>query len=78
MIDGRKTAVAPHDLRRTFARRCFDEGMTPIAIKQNLGHSDLATTLRYIGILDVETRRPPQLYFFNLRDLDKVAVQAAI
>ena len=78
MVDGQLTRVKPHDLRRTFARRCYDEHMDAIAIQQNLGHSDLSTTLKYIGVLDAEKRRPPALYSFNLADLDRVNVQAAL
>lgn len=74
MVKGAMTRVAPHDLRRTYARRCYDEGMAPIAIQQNLGHADLNTTLRYIGELDAEQRRPPALYDFDLVALDRVQV----
>lgn len=78
MVDGVLTRVKPHDCRRTFCRRCYDEHMDLVAIQQNLGHADLSTTLKYIGVLDTEARRPPSLYSFNLADLDKVSVQAAL
>jgi len=66
MIDGELVQVKPHDLRRTYARRLYDAGVDLVAIQQNLGHTSLQTTLRYIGILDVEARRPPSLYSFDL------------
>ena len=69
MADGELRTPRPHDLRRTYARRCYEAGMDPICIKQNLGHSDLATTLGYIGDLDASRRKPPALYDFNLGDL---------
>jgi len=78
MVGGRLARIKPHDLRRTYARRCYDEHMDIVAIQQNLGHADHATTLKYIGVLDSEARRPPALYSFNLADLDKVNVQAAM
>jgi len=78
MVDGKLTTPRPHDLRRTYARRCYDEAMDLVAIQQNLGHADLQTTLKYIGVLDAEKRRPPTLYDYDLRALDKIAVQAAL
>lgn len=51
-----------HDLRRTYARRLYDDGFDPVRIQQNLGHSDLQTTLGYIGALDGKKRRPPAIY----------------
>ena len=78
MIAGRATRVRPHDCRRTYARRCFDEGMDLVAIQQNLGHSNLSTTLKYVGVLGADKRRPPALYDFSLSDLDHVQVQPAL
>lgn len=49
--------VRPHDLRRTYARLNYEAGMDPVAIQQNLGHSDLKTTMDYIGVLDTSRRR---------------------
>lgn len=69
MIDGLARSVKPHDCRRTYARRYYDEGGDPIAIQQNLGHADLKTTLGYIGALDAERRRPPAVYDFDLSGL---------
>jgi len=42
--------LAPHDLRRTFARVRYDAGMPLDQIKVLLGHSSLETTKRYLGI----------------------------
>lgn len=45
-----KEALAPHDMRRTFARLAF-EGEAPISqIQLALGHSIQATTERYINV----------------------------
>jgi site-specific recombinase XerD len=49
-IDGALVTVAPHDLRRTYARRLHDAGMGDLEIQNNLGHSDRRTTERYIGV----------------------------
>ena len=69
MVEGKPTRVKPHDLRRTYARRLYDMRVDLVAIQQNLGHSDLKTTLHYIGALDVEKRRPPSAYDFDLAAL---------
>jgi site-specific recombinase XerD len=78
MVDGKLTTARPHDCRRTYARRLFDEGMAPVAIKQNLGHKRLETTLGYIGTLDAEQRRAPAIYSFDLGKLAKVPIQQRI
>lgn len=44
--------LGPHDLRRTFARNAYDNGAPLPAIQAALGHSDPATTMRYIGVGD--------------------------
>lgn len=62
MIDGELKTVNPHDLRRTYARRLYEAGMDLLAIRDNLGHSDSRTTLKYIGTMDVEKRMPPAIY----------------
>lgn len=59
----------PHDLRRTYARRLYDAGVDLLAIRDNLGHADVKTTLKYIGTMDVEQRRPPAMYAFDLDTL---------
>jgi site-specific recombinase XerD len=62
MIDDVLTHVRHHDLRRTYARRCYDEGMDPISIQKNLGHATLDATLLYIGLPPTGDRNPPELY----------------
>lgn len=69
-VDGDGVVVRPHDLRRTYARRMFESGAELLAIQQNLGHRKQETTERYIGDLDADQRRAPDLYDFNLDDLD--------
>ena len=61
-VDGELLTLAPHDLRRTYARACYDAGMDILSVQQNLGHSDHKTTLKYIGVNDVDNRKPPSLY----------------
>lgn len=62
VIDGKRRVVNPHDCRRTYARRLYEAQFDPVKIQQNLGHSDLKTTLHYIGALDMKLRRPPAIY----------------
>lgn len=73
MVRGEMRTVKPHDLRRTYARRLFKAGVSPLAIQQNLGHADLKTTLGYIGDLNGKERRAPAVYDFDLRVLNGIA-----
>jgi len=41
--------LSPHDLRRTFARNARDNGAPLEAVQKALGHSDIKTTMHYIG-----------------------------
>jgi site-specific recombinase XerD len=50
-----KNRLAPHDLRRTFGRRAFDNGAPILAIQKAYGHADVSTTMRYIGVDDQDT-----------------------
>jgi len=61
-IDGKMTIVQPHDLRRTYARSAYLHGMDMERIRQNLGHNSLQTTQVYIGALDADERRPPDMF----------------
>lgn len=70
VIEGEKKHARPHDLRRTYAARQYEAGMDLNAIRQNLGHSDIKTTLGYIGALDAGKRRGQAVYSFDLRALD--------
>lgn len=62
MIDGVMRVIQLHNLRRTYARRLYDAGTDIFAISQNLGHSSIKTTERYVGALDGEKRQPPAIY----------------
>jgi len=62
MVSGEIQTVKPHDLRRTYARLLYESGMDLLAIRDNLGHSDTRTTLRYIGTMDVVARKPRNIY----------------
>lgn len=57
-IDG--VTVNPHDLRRTYAQREYNNGMDMVALKNNLGHASIETTQGYIGTLSAEKRMPKQ------------------
>jgi integrase/recombinase XerC len=61
-IEGESVFIRPHDLRRTYALRCYEAGMDMVRIQRNLGHVNHTTTLHYIGSLDGEMRRPPAAY----------------
>jgi site-specific recombinase XerD len=46
---GAQFAVRPHDLRRTFAKLSHDQQMTFSALRDQLGHANIAQTERYVG-----------------------------
>ena len=73
-IDGKLTHVKPRAMRRTYARRLYDAGVDVVAIQQNLGHSSVATTLKYIGTLDADKREPELVYYFDVSKLKTVQV----
>ena len=62
MIDGESRKVKPHDWRRSYARRLYEEGLDLVAIQQNLGHASQQTTLTYIGTLSADQRKPPMAW----------------
>ena len=62
VIGGKQVLVESHDLRRTYARRCYEAGMDEIRIQRNMGHFNLQVTRHYIGDLDGKLRRPPAAY----------------
>lgn len=75
-IDGKLRPVQPHDLRRSYARNAYENGMDIVRIKQNLGHANLQTTLHYIGDLDAAQRVPPDMFLLphshrELRNADE-------
>jgi site-specific recombinase XerD len=70
---GKKLTVHPHDLRRTYARRLYEEGLDLVSISQNLGHASTRTTLLYIGELGADKRRAPGVYSFDLTALNSIA-----
>lgn len=41
------SAFTPHDLRRTFATRLFENGNDANTVRENMGHSSILTTQRY-------------------------------
>ncbi len=50
-----------HDLRHTFASHLTMRGVTPVAVKELLGHADLTTTMRYAHLAPRITRDAVQL-----------------
>ena len=70
IIEGEQRRVKPHDLRRTYAARQAEAGMDLNALRQNLGHVDLKTTLGYIGAVDTAQRRGQAVYNFDVRALN--------
>jgi site-specific recombinase XerD len=50
-----KNRLSPHDLRRTFGRRAFDNKAPILAIQKAYGHADVSTTMQYIGVDDQDT-----------------------
>lgn len=56
LIAGEVVKLTPHDLRRTYARLQYENGMSPEALQQNMGHETYQTTLGYIGNLDGDAR----------------------
>jgi integrase len=42
--------IAPHDLRRTFAKLAHKGGSALDQIQLSLGHSSIQTTERYLGV----------------------------
>lgn len=61
-LNGVLTMVQPHDLRRTYARNAYLHEMDLERIRQNLGHSSVETTQMYVGTLNAEQRRPPEMF----------------
>lgn len=61
-LGGELRKLAPHDLRRTYARMAYESGMDLLGIRDNLGHSDTRTTLKYIGTMDIGIRKPKNIY----------------
>lgn len=55
-IGGELVTVAPHDLRRTYARLQYEAGMDLVALQHNLGHASHDTTIGYIGDLTAKRR----------------------
>ena len=51
-------AIAPHDLRRTFAKLAFKGGAKLDQIQLSLGHSSIQTTERYLGVQQDLTDAP--------------------
>ena len=60
--DNKPRKIAPHDIRRTYARQLYESDMDILAIRDNLGHVDSRTTLKYIGTMDISQRRPADIY----------------
>ena len=57
--------IAPHDLRRTFARLALENGAAVDQLRQALGHESIGTTTRYVGN-SLDYKNPPG-DFVNVR-----------
>lgn len=53
--------LAPHDLRRTFAKLAHKAGAPIEQIQQSLGHASIQTTERYLGV-DLDLHNAPSDY----------------
>jgi site-specific recombinase XerD len=53
--------LTKHDLRHTFASHPTMRGVTPVAVKELLGHADLRTAMRYAHLAPSITRDAVQL-----------------
>jgi integrase/recombinase XerD len=60
LVDG--LTITPHNLRRTYAKQQYLNGMEIVALRDNLGHASIETTLAYIGEMNAEKREPSQGY----------------
>jgi integrase len=65
VVVGKYTDFAPHDLRRTAAKRWYVAGVPLPQIQANLGHADIKTTIKYLGI-DQDFVNPPTSYTASL------------
>jgi len=50
--------IAPHDLRRTFAKLAYKGGAGLDQIQLSLGHGSIQTTERYLGVTQDLTTAP--------------------
>lgn len=69
-INGLKTTLKPHDVRRTYAKLCWDNSMKTEAIQKNLGHANIQTTMGYIGQVNIKHRMAKSFIKFNLTLLE--------
>jgi integrase len=45
----KRIRLAPHDLRRTYAKLCKESGMSWEALREQMGHTSVNITERYVG-----------------------------
>jgi len=65
-------AIAPHDLRRTFAKLAHAGGSGLDQIQLSLGHDSIKTTEKYLGVQQSLTDAPCDRLGLRLTTLDKV------
>src|SRR5205807_10350949 len=63
--------ISPHDLRRSFARGAYEAGVSVELIRQSLGHSNIATTERYVNSVLELDRAATDIWANILDDEDK-------
>ena len=55
---GLPPALGPHDLRRTWGKRAYEQQMPLDQISLILGHASIKTTEIYLGLKDVNLDNP--------------------
>lgn len=57
------SSISPHVLRRSFATRCFEQGLKPKNVQKILGHSSIQTTLDiYVHVIGDELKNDLQKF----------------
>ena len=64
----RACEIAPHDLRRTFAKLAHKGGSALDQIELSLGHGSIQTTERFLGVQQNLTDAPCDHLKLGLRD----------
>ena len=50
--------VSVHTLRHTFATHLLEDGLDILNVKELLGHENIETTLMYLHIAQMDSRKP--------------------
>lgn len=63
-----KEDIAPHDLRRTFAKLSYDGGSKLDQVQFSLGHNSIQTTENYLGLMQELVETPSDSLGLTLED----------